>query len=59
MLQLAVMLAFVALAAGTALGWYLRSATAWCPHCGHTLSCTSCGQRPTRRPMANVDRART
>jgi hypothetical protein len=33
---------------GVALGWYLRRINTWCPTCGHALSCTSCGQRPSR-----------
>jgi hypothetical protein len=32
---------------GVALGWYLRRVTVWCPRCGDSLSCTSCGSRPT------------
>jgi len=59
MLQLAVMFAVLALAAGTGLGWYLRSVTAWCPHCGYGLSCTSCGQRPVRRPLSDVGKVRS
>lgn len=36
----------VAVAAGTALGWALRSVTSWCPHCGEGLTCSACGRRP-------------
>jgi hypothetical protein len=38
--------AILSLFAGLALGWYLRRANAWCPHCGHSLSCSACGHRP-------------
>ena len=37
------MTAALSLLAGLTLGWYLRRANTWCPHCGHSLSCTTCG----------------
>jgi len=35
--------AVLSLLAGLALGWYLRRANTWCPHCGHSLTCSACG----------------
>ncbi|GGJ96389.1 hypothetical protein GCM10010123_27950 [Pilimelia anulata] len=29
-------------ALGLTVGWYVRRATWWCPHCGHGLTCTFC-----------------
>jgi hypothetical protein len=40
--------AVLSLLAGLALGWYLRRATSWCPHCGHSLTCSACGHRPAK-----------
>jgi hypothetical protein len=37
--------AVLSLLAGLTLGWYFRRATRWCPHCGHSLTCSSCGHR--------------
>jgi hypothetical protein len=40
------MTAVLSLFAGLTLGWYLRRANTWCPHCGHSLTCSACGHRP-------------
>jgi hypothetical protein len=40
------MTAVLSLFAGLSLGWYLRRANTWCPHCGHSLTCSACGHRP-------------
>ena len=43
--------ALAGILAGTALGWYLRPVTAWCPHCGWTIICGHCGRNTaSRRP---------
>jgi len=33
------------LLAGLVLGWYLRRANDWCPHCGDQLGCEGCGKK--------------
>jgi hypothetical protein len=41
---------------GLALGWYLRRINAWCPQCGHALTCGGCGERPNWSPPRRVRR---
>jgi hypothetical protein len=48
------MTAVLSLFAGLTLGWYLRRANTWCPQCGHSLTCSTCGHRP-----ASVDQPST
>lgn len=47
MAGLIALIALPTLLAGVALGWYLRRVHAWCPRCGGTLTCATCGARPT------------
>lgn len=47
MVPIIAMVALSSVLIGMALGWYLRRANAWCPHCGDVLSCRRCGGRPT------------
>jgi len=42
---LAALVGLASLLAGVALGWYVRRANDWCPHCGNQLSCEGCGSR--------------
>jgi hypothetical protein len=42
---LAALVGLASLLAGVALGWYLRRANDWCPHCGGQLSCEGCGTK--------------
>jgi hypothetical protein len=43
---IAVVAVAVAVAAGIAIGWTLRSVTSWCPHCGEGSACSACDRRP-------------
>lgn len=38
-----ILLGVVNLLFGVGLGWYLRRANSWCPHCGDRLTCSGCG----------------
>ena len=51
------MTAVLSLFAGLTLGWYLRRANTWCPHCGHSLSCSACGHRPASVSEASTGSA--
>jgi hypothetical protein len=45
------LIAGLALAAGIAVGWFLRAVTSWCPHCGSALRCAECNHRPGPRAV--------
>jgi hypothetical protein len=47
--------AVVSLLFGLVLGWYLRRINTWCPHCGHSLACSGCGQRPAATGVRTRD----
>jgi hypothetical protein len=53
------MTAVLSLFAGLTLGWYLRRANTWCPHCGHSLTCSACGHRPASANEASANEAST
>jgi hypothetical protein len=42
---LAVLALLGGVAVGVVIGWYLRPAASWCPHCGDGLACQACGHR--------------
>jgi len=49
---IAALVGLASMLGGVALGWYLRRANDWCPHCGDQLVCEGCGSRagwPRRR----------
>ncbi|MCW2687999.1 MAG: hypothetical protein JWR37_2889 [Mycobacterium sp.] len=58
MLAFIAAMAVVAVAAGTALGWVLRSVTSWCPDCGEHLRCSACDRRPGLGAALNKAAAR-
>jgi hypothetical protein len=54
-IALAAVVGLASLLAGVALGWYLRRANDWCPHCGGQLACDSCnGRAAWPRPGATT-----
>jgi hypothetical protein len=54
MITAAIVLGVVNLLIGVALGWYLRRANSWCPHCGDRLECSGCGSQPVWTPAART-----
>jgi hypothetical protein len=51
-IALAALIGLASLLVGVALGWYLRRANDWCPHCGDQLRCVACGSRAASRTRA-------
>jgi hypothetical protein len=59
MLAVVALVGLVSLVAGVVLGWYLRRANVWCPHCGDQLICEGCragASWPRRRITAPTGR---
>jgi hypothetical protein len=57
MVELMILVAFVALVLGIGLGWYLRRINVWCPHCGDALTCPGCGGRPAWSALGRARRS--